>query len=138
MARFSGPMDFDTRAWNRSAEFELLFDCKPQRFYKYGETPVIFDGPGNLYNDTPYDALPMIRVYGVSGSLYVGNIIVKLKSIDGYVDIDCDSQNAFKGTKNCNGEIEAPGFPYLPEGKTGVTFEGSIDRVEIMPRWWTI
>ena len=37
---FAGPMDFDTRFLNLSAELELVFTCQPQRWIKSGETPV--------------------------------------------------------------------------------------------------
>ena len=91
-----------------------------------------------LVNPTPFTALPLIRVYGTSGTLMVGDNIVQISQIDGYVDIDSETQNAYKGTSNCNANINAPDFPELPEGQTGISAEGSITKVEIMPRWWRL
>lgn len=138
MARFSGPLDFDTRFLNRSAECTLSFDCMPQRFDKRGEYPIRLQVPKTIINPYPFPALPLIRVYGSgAGNLMVGNTVVQIKAIDGYLDLDSDTQNAFKGPQNCNAQIYAPDFPML-EGKTGISWEGAISKVEITPRWWTI
>lgn len=138
LARFAGPLEFDMKFLNRSGECELIFDCKPQRFLKSGEVWESVTGPITLYNPTGFPALPLIRVYGTAGILIVGNIQVRIDAIDGYLDLDCDTQNALKGTKNCNGDIYAPDFPVLPEGTTGVSFSGGITRIEIQPRWWKL
>lgn len=138
MARFSGPLDFDMRFLNRSGECSLTFDCKPQRFLIIGDHPIGIEREIKLYNPTPFDALPLIRVYGTGGNLMVGDLIVRIDSIDGYIDIDSDTQNAYKGSTNCNGDIYAPSFPVLKAGKTGIKGEGNITKIVIKPRWWTI
>lgn len=138
LASFSGPIDFDVRALNMSGEFELLFDCKPQRFLKSGEQKITANGNIQITNPTSFAAKPIIRVYGTSGNLIVGDTIVQLKKIAGYVDIDCDTENAFKEITNCNSDIFAPDFPTLPPGQTGVSTEGAITSIEIIPRWWTV
>lgn len=137
MARFVGPMDFSTRFLNRSAEMELIFDCKPQRFLKDGERAIAATGAIKLYNPTSYAALPLIRVYGTSGSLVVGNTIMKISQIDEYIDLDSETKNAFKGTINCNNKV-SNSFPELAPGETGITFRGNISKIEIIPRWWTV
>jgi len=122
----------------QGAAFEIRFNCKLQRWLKSGEYALQITSGMILKNPTLYPALPLIRVYGTSGTLYVGNTIVQLKTIDGYVVIDSETQNAYKGTVNCNPNIYAPDFPQLTAGETGIRWEGSIDKVEITPRWWTI
>lgn len=138
MARFSGPLDFNTRVLNRSGECNISFDCKPQRFLKIGDYPVAFFQAGQLYNPTFYPALPLFRVYGTDGNLLIGNTVIQISMIDEYLDIDSDTQNAYKGTINCNEQIYAPEFPMLKEGQTGISFEGNITKVEVIPRWWTV
>lgn len=94
---------------------------------------------GCIYNPTDFTALPLIRVYGTApGTLTVGNTIVQIKSVDEYVDLDCELQDAFKGSANCNGNVYAPDFPTLPPGGTGISFSGGITKIEIKPRWWTV
>jgi len=119
-------------------EFDLKFKCKPQRFLKSGEYPIRSAGSVKLWNPTEFNALPLIRVYGTSGNLMVGNTIIRLDKIGEYVDIDCETQNAYKGIENCNGNIYAPDFPVLLPGENGVSFEGNIEEIEITPRWYRI
>lgn len=139
MGRFTGPLDFDMRFLNMSGECTLTFDCLPQRFDKAGEIPVTLSAAGTLYNPYFQTAKPLIRVYGTAaGNLTVGSVIVQIKAIDGYVDLDSETQNAYKGATNCNGNIYVPEFPSLPAGTTGVSWSGGITSVEITPRWWTV
>ena len=51
--------------YNRAGEFTIVFDWKPQRFLKSGETAVSF-GAGNsvIENPTLFDAKPLIKVTG--------------------------------------------------------------------------
>lgn len=135
MARFSSPTNFTTRFLNLSGECELVFDCKPQRFLKSGNVPIESTGKITLINPTIYEALPIIRVYGSSGTLMVGNNIIQLPKINEYMDIDSEIQNAYKGTVNCNSDMIGD-FPSLKAGETGISFEGNIDRIQIVPRWW--
>lgn len=138
LARFGGPLDFDTRVLNRSGECTLSFDCKPQRYLLVGEFMIDVTGSIQVLNPTPFPALPLIRVYGSSGTLMVGDVIVQISDIPEYMDIDCELMLAYKGTLNCNSKINAQRFPVLPAGQTGIAYEGNMNHVQIKPRWWTI
>lgn len=49
---------------NKAAQFEIQFDCKPQRFRIDGEQPVkVVDG-GVIDNPTLFEARPLLQVYG--------------------------------------------------------------------------
>jgi phage-related protein len=85
------------------------------------------------------ESRPLITVYGAgAGTLTAGGRTVQLKSLDGWLTLDCDLQNAYKGTQNKNNTIFAPEFPVLPPGESAVTWTGGVTRVEIIPRWWTL
>lgn len=137
MARFTGPLDFDTRVLNRSGECTLYFDCAPQRFLKMGEIPHTVMKTGDFINPTAFEAKPLFRVYGTSGTLTVGNTVMEISEINEYVDIDCDTQNAYKGIENCNDKVTSE-FPTFMAGKTGIKISGGITKVIVIPRWWTI
>ncbi len=138
MAQFIGPLDFETRFLNYSGETTLSFDCKPQRWKKDGERATRYTQPVKLYNDG-FPALPLIKVFGSSsGRLYVGSYTVEIQSLDEYVILDSDLQNAYKGTLNKNNTISAPEFPVLQPGENTVSWDGGITSVEVSPRWWTI
>lgn len=121
------------------APFEIGFDCKPQRFIKSGESSVVFTDRGSLYNQYGHIALPLITLYGQgAGRLTIGDCVVDVKSLDGTLYLDSDTQNAYNGSGNQNMNINAPVFPTLPDGEIQIAFSGGIERVEIIPRWWEL
>ena len=121
------------------APFEIGFDCKPQRFVKYGETPVIFTSSGLLFNQYGQIALPFITVYGQgAGRITIGDCVVDVKALDGVLYLDSDTQNAYNDNGNQNLNINAPVFPVLGDGEIPISFSGGIERVEIVPRWWEL
>lgn len=144
MAMFIGPIDFDAKFLNRAGETTLIFDCKPQRFLKYGEHPVSLEAPGTLWNETNFTALPLITVYGSgAGSLIVGSTTVEIKAMEDHLVLDSDIQDACRVAasgvmENKNGAVYAPEFPVLIPGENLVSWSGDITKVEIVPRWWTL
>jgi phage-related protein len=141
IARVTGTIDFETSAYNKTGKAQVVFDCRPQRFLKSGETAVILSAEGTVTNPTLFDAKPLIRVRGSGDcSVTIGNQIIAIEDVDGYVDIDCETMNCYNGTVNCNSKVTlgAQGFPVLPPGNTGIDFAGGTTSVEITPRWWEI
>lgn len=106
-----------------------------------GEISLTFYDPAELDNPTPFDSKPLIRAYGSgNGQVTIGNQIIALTDIDGYIDIDCETMNCYNGVENCNSKVTlgAQGFPTLPPGITAVSFGGGVTKVEITPRWWEL
>lgn len=121
------------------APFEIGFDCKPQRFVKSGENAIVFQQNGSLFNQYGQVALPFITLYGQgAGTLTIGDCVVEVKSLDGTLYLDSDTQNAYNDSGNQNLNINAPVFPVLGDGETPIAFSGGIERVEIIPRWWEL
>ena len=121
------------------APFEIGFDCKPQRFVKSGENPIVFTSSGSLFNQYGQIALPFITLYGQgAGRLTIGDCVVEVKALDGTLYLDSDTQNAYNDNGNQNLNINAPVFPVLGDGEIPVAFSGGIERVEIIPRWWEL
>lgn len=120
---------------SKAGTFELAFDCKPQLYLKSGEEAITMTASGVLNNPTVTDALPLMRVYS-AGSITIGGKTLTISSVDGYVDIDCDVMDAYKGSTNCNANISGD-FPVLSSGENTVTLS-NISRVDITPRWWTL
>lgn len=138
MARFKTNPSIKTFGYmNMSGEFTLDFDCKPQRFLKSGEDPVILTEDGVLYNRTLFNSRPFIRVFGTSGSLGIGSETITISSIDEYVDIDCEIMDAFKGAVNCNSNVSFTNDIVLAPGNNNISMTG-INRIEITPRWYLI
>ena len=126
---------------NRSATFDVSFTCKPQTFLKSGEKKLIYTSNGTLFNPTLFDAKPLLRVYG-KGEFSIGSGIVTITATNGYTDLDCELEDAYKddSSVNCNANIRLAGdhFPVIPAGRHGVTLGSGITRIEIIPRWWQL
>lgn len=137
-ARFTGNIEPSMSALNRAGSFEISFDCDPRRFLTEGEKTLSFTAAGSFQNRTRFDALPLIRAYG-TGIFTLNGTPVQIATADTYTDIDCELQEAYKGTTNCNGKIVLTSgeFPTLAPGANELALSG-ITRVEITPRWWTV
>lgn len=125
---------------NRQGEFDIVFNCKPQRFLKSGEQEIEFNANGKIFNRTSFEAKPHMRVYGTgAGTVSIGHYTVSISTIDEYVDIDCELMDAYKGTVNCNANVAFNLDTFnLPVGESGVSFTGNITKVIITPRTFII
>ena len=137
-ARYTAAIDPEMTQLNRHGKFDLAFDCDPRRFLVSGDKVVTFSANGSIKNPTLYNALPFIRAYG-TGYFEISGVRVTITSASTYTDIDCELQEAYKGSTNCNGNITLNNgeFPKLIPGINQVTISG-ISRIELMSRWWTI
>lgn len=64
-----------------AGEFELVFECKPQRFLKSGETAISVTSGDTITNPTLFDARPMLDIEGY------GNITVNGYNISLFDDL---------------------------------------------------
>lgn len=125
-----------------AVQFTLSFSCKPQRFIKkfYDQSLTYTSSGAVFYNETYFNAKPLIRVYG-TGMFTVNGVSITINSADSYTDFDCDLQEAFKDTlaTNCNGNITLTNaqFPYLVPGENTITFSG-ITKIELYPRLYML
>ena len=139
LASFDDAMKPESMAFRTMGLTELSFSCRPERFLRTGEQVITASSEVTLANPSGLPALPLFRVYGnAAGTLIVGNNIIYIDVISGYVDIDCDLKDCFKGSVNCNGNVRLADFPFLGEGTTGVKITGGLTSVEITPRWWRL
>lgn len=122
------------------APFEIEFDCAPQKWLKTGQSTITISQSQSKLQNPGMPAKPLMRVYGSSsgGSLSIEGVTIGINSIDEYIDIDCDTMNAYKGFLNRNNAISAPEFPVLQPGINSIGFSGGITRIEMKPRWWLI
>lgn len=137
MARFSGAFSV-SESDRKGAAITLPFTFQPQRWLKSGEETKTLNGNGSIYNPTQFQAKPLIRAYG-TGYFYIGSIKTTITAANEYTDIDCEIMDAFKGSVNCNGNIQTTDnkFPVLVSGQNSISMAG-ISRLEITPRWWTV
>jgi phage-related protein len=132
----------DPEVWfdNSFGEFDVVFNCKPQRFLKSGEVKKTYTNRSfSITNPTLFDAKPLIRVYG-SGDLTIGGTVITISDIASYVDLDFDTMNAYRDTvsKNRQVVVSSIDYPPLKPGTNNITFSTDISKIEITPRWYII
>lgn len=123
-----------------AGSFVLIFDSKPQRYYKSGERSIsLNEGSHVIWNPTNFDAKPLIRVKG-NGELKIGSntITVDENPLD-YIDIDCDIMDCFSGATNANKYVLFSNYdsPVIHEGGVGIVVGTGLS-VSLTPRWWTL
>lgn len=123
-----------------SVRFSVTFVRKPQKFLKSGDTPVsITASSGTITNPTMYEALPIVRVWG-TGTVSISGVVITINETSTYMDIDCDLQDARKGTTNFNSAITLTSgrFWRLVPGSNSIALGNSITEVRVTPKWWTL
>lgn len=71
----------------KSGTFDVVFDCKPQRFLDSGETPVTLTSGDTITNPTLFESSPLLQVWGYGGvningedinlaNVYVGKTLI--------------------------------------------------------------
>ena len=119
--------------WSGGYEFEIEFLCQPYGYLHEGQRVVIIDKQETvLHNPTDEVAKPIIKVYG-SGDvdLIINNNINKF-NIDGYVEIDSELMECYKDNSLV---VFAGDFPKLKTGENVISWNGSVEKIEIVPRW---
>lgn len=140
LANFSDGIDVTTSGrYNAHGQFDLSFNCKPQRFLVSGEDTITLTDDGTITNPTLFEAKPIIRIFG-DGTVGIGAVNVTFDGSDEYVDLDCELQDAYYESANRNNAIslDPNRFPVLSAGSTGIVFGSGITQVDITPRWFDL
>lgn len=123
--------------YNTASQFDIVFDCKPQRFLISGENVYTRTVSGSINNPTLFEAKPLLVVTG-TGNLTVNGVQIAIA--ESPTTIDCEAMEAYDGTTSRNSDIVlTPNrFPVLKPGNNTITLGAGITKVEITPRWWRI
>lgn len=137
----------------------IEFNCKPQRYYKSGDTTTTIttkNSSGYLVfqqtNPSRHEALPYIKVtgYGTIRVFVNGNSCMTISGVTDYVEIDSDLQNVYKGTTSMNNNTTLTNgvFPRLRNSSSyqnqsrlsviGTNAQSDVTKLEVKPRWWTL
>ena len=68
-----------TPAQLKAGEFEITFECKPQRFLTSGETAVTVTSGNAITNPTLFESQPMLEVYGY-GDIHLGDELISISN----------------------------------------------------------
>ena len=127
---------------NEYCSLELTFTVKPQRFLLSGENELNLTTLQQVYNPTLYPAKPLLKVYcsSSSSSFNLNGYQVQIASGNtySYICLDCESEDAYSGTNNCNGMIACEEFPILDPGDNQLIRSSGISKIILIPRWWRV
>lgn len=147
MATVAEAIELSEIEWSHDAgSFDLVFNCKPQRWLVSGEESIEIDLTGLatfLKNPTKFEAKPLIRVYGY-GTIYLNEkpITVASQGVAPYIDIDSESMNCSHPSANMNAYVTTGDeYPVLTAGTNNIMISQSgmnFTKILITPRWWTI
>ena len=136
---YEGEFEPEVERMNNAGQFEIVFNCKPQRYLNSGTNVTTLTQNGTISNPTRFDSQPLLRVYG-AGQLGVNGDTITISSSDVYTDIDYELMDCFKGLTNKNKFVSfsSYNFPVLKPGVNSISLGAGITKVEITPRWWRI
>lgn len=123
-----------------AGQFDITFECKPQRWLLAGEDDIEMDSGDTITNPTLFDARPLIRVTG-HGDMQIGSQVITIAQNNlAYIDIDSEMMDCYCGSTNANSYVSFADndFPILHAGQNGVEFDNTITSVIITPHWWRV
>lgn len=139
MGYYAGGLEAEPTMKLDAARFDLVFNCKPQRYLNSGLSVTALTASGSITNPTLFESQPLLRVYG-TGDITVNGVKITISEADTYTDIDCEIMEAYKGStlKNYAISLDSVYFPVLSPGSNTITLGTGVTAVDITPRWWTI
>ena len=136
LAYYSGDNDISNEII-QYGETTLTFTCRPERFLKSGETAVTIVNGDTV---TKFASKPLIKITAAGTvTLSIAGVSIVAVVTD-YLYIDCETMNAYRlASENKNDKISGA-FPVLKPGANsiGITVTGTLTKVEITPRYFTI
>jgi len=135
MGMYSGSVDISEEL-RGMGEFSASFNCKPFKYSFGGTERVVMTTPGDIVNPEYIPSMPYIKIYGAGNvTLFVNNDSFYFYGVDGYIEIDSEAMNAYKGITSLNNAMKTPKFPEFMPGTNTISWEGQVEKIEIIPRW---
>lgn len=90
----------------------------------------VIHNKGTVYSD------PTITVYG-SGTvrLIINDTEITLRDIDGYITINSEMMEVYRGDASQNSKYGAMDFPRLEPGENSISWTGNVEEIVIEPKW---
>lgn len=119
MGLFVNGLEVEPTAQGRAGEFDLVFNCKPQRFLTSGETAVAVANGGSIDNPTELPASPMLEITGY-GDIAIGTYEITVNNVlMGTIQLCAESETSSDNTALFfNPGLVAPGDTITLQGIT--------------------
>jgi phage-related protein len=79
MATYIGGLDIKPIKYNTASQFNLVFDCKPQRWLMSGETEITVADGEEITNPTMFESSPLLEVEGY-GTIGFNDYAIELEN----------------------------------------------------------
>lgn len=111
----------------------------------YGSYPITTSGT-TISNQSNYESLPKITIYANTGNGITNvniNGVIQLKNVNGNIVLDSMLEDAYwldssGNYVNGNSSMVKPYFPKLQPNLNAITFDSTVSKVVITPRWRTL
>lgn len=118
-------------------DFLIQFDVEP---FKYNINPIADEltltNPTIIRNGGTVYSEPIITVYGSGDiTLTINGVDFPLYGVNGYITIDSEMTEVFKGNISQNSKYGGAGFPRFDVGENTIGWTGNVTKVEIQPKW---
>jgi phage-related protein len=113
----------------------VVFNCKPFRYRIDGDATKTLTAPGILANPEQWESEPYIKISGSGDiTIHINDQSLIVKAIGDYIEIDSELQSAHREMQLMNSHLYSE-FPVLNRGDNQISWEGSVSKIEIVPRW---
>ncbi|MFU8785836.1 MAG: hypothetical protein ACNA7U_01205 [Candidatus Izemoplasmataceae bacterium] len=139
--------------FNKATGMVVTFECKPQRFLKSGDIPVVLNLNTwyELKNEQSYISLPEISINATNFVITIeygetpedsGNLktVISIDGDSGNAKIDSELEDCYNNSGYLNNKISiSNGFPKLYPGRNWIKIESDeFVSASIKPRWWVL
>ncbi len=138
MATISGSIEF-TQKLKQIGLASLYFNTKPFMYRIDGDNPIILTGSSEIYNPEDWESTPIIKLIGSGDiTLNINGSSFSISNVEDHIELNSELMAAHKGSVLQNSKISFVDFPKLSPGKNDISFSGSVESIEIIPRWCTL
>jgi predicted phage tail component-like protein len=116
-------------------EFKIKFEVQPIAYSKKEKELTLTNNTQIIIKESTYEIKPYLKIRGSGNiTLTINNKSIVLKNIQGYIELDCELEEAFKENENCNNKVECDEFPILIPGQNSISWIGTVSFVQIKYR----
>lgn len=114
-------------------DFDVEFLCQPNAYLHEGHNAIEINNKNTIvYNPGTEISRPYIKIFGSGEIDLIVNNSISRYNINEYIEIDSEIMECYKGSSP---EIFKGDFPLLTLGENKISWNGNVDRIEVVPRW---
>ena len=110
----------------------IIFKCQPWAYLLTGENTITITIKDTIINNPEETSKPLIKIYGSGPVDLIINSNIHKFNIDEYVTVDSELMEAYKETSLVTFTGD---FPELKPGDNIISWDGTVTKVEVVPRW---